>query len=57
MVRLDRFTRAVERGLEPVADFDSVLAHERAISPELNGRTVLDDRPRRQRKQQMSLFE
>jgi len=46
--RLDRFVRAVERRLEPRAHFDAALAHERAISRGLGGRTVFDDRaPRR----------
>lgn len=38
--RLDRFTRAVETGLAPEADFAAAIAHERRISPALNGRTV-----------------
>jgi hypothetical protein len=38
--RLERFARAVEARLEPHADFDATLAHERAISPALGGRTV-----------------
>ena len=42
--RLDRFVKVVEHQLEPAADFDAVLQHERAISPALNGRTVFDDR-------------
>jgi hypothetical protein len=41
--RLDRFVRAIEDRRSPEADFDRVLAHERAISPELGGRTVFDD--------------
>jgi hypothetical protein len=40
MKRLDRFVRAIERRYSPEADFDRVLAHERAISPSLGGRTV-----------------
>jgi hypothetical protein len=44
--RLDRFTRAVEKQIEPQVDFEAALAHERAISPSLNGRTVFDDRRR-----------
>ncbi len=31
--RLDTFVRAVESELEPHADFDAVVAHEKAISP------------------------
>src|SRR5262249_13814986 len=31
--RLDRFVRAIERACSPGADFDGVVAHERAISP------------------------
>ena len=38
--RLDRFVRAVEERARPTADFDRAVAHERAISPQLNGRTV-----------------
>jgi uncharacterized protein len=38
--RLERFTRAVEARLEPQADFEATLAHERASSPSLGGRTV-----------------
>ena len=35
MKRLDRFVRAVERRYSPEADFDSVMAHEHAISKSL----------------------
>jgi hypothetical protein len=42
--RLERFTRAVEGRLEPRADFAATLAHERAISASLDGRTVFDER-------------
>jgi uncharacterized protein len=38
--RLEQFARAVEQRLEPVADFDAILAHEREISPSLDGRSV-----------------
>ena len=44
--RLDRFVRAVEEHYSPEADFDAIVAHEHAISPELNGRSVFD-RPRK----------
>jgi hypothetical protein len=44
--RLDRFTRAVEKQIKPQVDFEAALAHERAISPSLDGRTVFDDRRR-----------
>ena len=54
--RLDRLTRAVEQGSEPVADFQATIARERRISAELGGRTVMDDR-RATKKKQMSLFE
>ena len=49
--RLDRFVRAIETQVEPEADFDAVIAHENAISPSLDGRSVSDDLPR-----QRSLF-
>jgi len=53
--RLNGFVRAVESRVEPVADFDAALAHERRISPQLGGRTVYDDRPKKSK--QLSLFE
>ena len=43
--RLDRLTRSVEEGREPLADFQAAMKHERAVSPSLGGRTVFDDRP------------
>jgi hypothetical protein len=66
--RLDRFVRATEERRSPEADFDRVLAHERAISPDLGGQSRLrdptsiasarqaafDDRPKRPR--QPNLF-
>ena len=48
MKRLESFTCAVERRSSPSVDFDAVIAHERAISPQLNGRTVFDKRDKRQ---------
>lgn len=50
--RLDRFTRVIEQRLSPVADFNAALAHERAISPSLDGRSVFDDLPVRKRQKQ-----
>jgi hypothetical protein len=49
--RLDRFVRAVEARRSPEADFDAVIAHERAISSSIGGRTVFDDVRRRKRRQ------
>jgi uncharacterized protein len=54
MSRLDAFVRAIERRRRPEADVEAAIAHERAISRSLGGRTVLDDR--RPRKGQMNLF-
>ena len=57
--RLDRFTRMVEKQRQPKADFEAAMAHERAISPSLDGRTVFDDRdpkPRKKDEQQLKLF-
>jgi hypothetical protein len=51
--RLESFVRAVESELEPRADFDAVIAHEKAISPSLDGRSVFDDKPKHR---QLSLF-
>ena len=61
MARLDAFTRGIERRRDPHADVDATIAHERAISPALGGRTVLDDRPAPRRRAtsahgQLSLF-
>jgi uncharacterized protein len=52
MKRLDRFTRAVENLYAPEANFSATVVHERAISGNLGGRTVFDDRarPTRQRR-------
>jgi hypothetical protein len=44
--RLDRFVREVEKRVQPEANFDAAIAHERRISKSLGGRTVFDDRPR-----------
>lgn len=49
--RLNQFVAAIESELEPQADFDAVICHERAISPSLDGRSVFDARPK-----QLSLF-
>ena len=49
--RLEGFVRTVEHQLKPEANFDEVIAHEEAISPSLDGRSVFDDKPR-----QRSLF-
>ena len=42
MKRLEKFVRAVETKYAPEADFDAVMAHEHAISPSLDGRSVFD---------------
>jgi len=44
--RLERFARTVETELSPSAEFEKVIAHEEAISPSLDGRSVFDDRSR-----------
>ncbi len=51
--RLDRFVRAVETEFQPQAGFDAVIAHEEAISPSLDGRSVFDDKPKQR---QLKLF-
>ena len=40
------FIRAVENQIQPEAEFDEVVAHEKAISRSLDGRSVFDDTPR-----------
>ncbi len=56
--RLENFVRAVECCFEPRADFDAVIAHERAISPQLDGRSVFDEPKKKVRPapEQLSLF-
>jgi len=44
--RLERFVRTVETRLEPQADFKALVDHETAISPSLNGRTVMGSKRR-----------
>ena len=44
--RLDRFVRNVEERCGPQADFARAIAHERAISPSLDGRSVGGGRKR-----------
>jgi hypothetical protein len=51
--RLESFVRLVESELEPRAAFDAVIAHEKAISPSLDGCSVFDDKPKQR---QLSLF-
>ena len=43
MKRLHSFVKAVEKTYAPEADFNAVMATEKAISPALGGRTVFDD--------------
>ena len=52
--RLESFVRTIESELEPRADYDAARVHENAISPSLAGRSVFDDKKKRQR--QLSLF-
>jgi uncharacterized protein len=54
MRRLDCFVRAVEHSLQPEADFAAVITHERANSKNLNGRSVFDQTPKKER--QLKLF-
>jgi hypothetical protein len=56
--RLDRFTRAVEKRYETTAHLEQLIAHENAISPSLDGRSVFDDKPARKRpaEKQLQLF-
>jgi hypothetical protein len=56
--RLDRLTRSVEEGRQPLANFNATLEHEHRISRSIGGRTVFDDRRGRQFDEtgQQSLF-
>jgi uncharacterized protein len=56
-LRLNRFVEAIEKRVEPEADFDAAMAHERKISKSVGGRTVFDDRKKRSNQsKQLSLF-
>lgn len=57
--RLDQLTRSVEQQLEPQANFEAALAHERRISKSIGGRTVFDQGRRtadNDKAAQLSLF-
>jgi hypothetical protein len=56
--RLDRFVRAIGERCAPQAAFDVLVAHERAVSPGLGGRTVFDGRQKKRRSgpEQLNLF-
>ncbi|HYJ96060.1 MAG TPA: DUF763 domain-containing protein, partial [Vicinamibacterales bacterium] len=54
MSRLDAFVRGIERRRQPQADVQATIAHERAMSRSLGGRTVFDDK--KPRKGQLDLF-
>jgi hypothetical protein len=51
--RLDRFVRVIEQQCTPEADFEAILAHECAISGQLDGRSVFD-RPMKPRRNAVS---
>src|SRR5437867_4450444 len=53
--RLDRFVHAIERSYSPEANFEATIAHEHAISPQLDGRSVFDRPKRAERARQLSL--
>ena len=58
--RLDQLTRTVEERAAPAADFQNVIARERALSNSLGGRTVFNGRKPsdlRKPERQLSLFE
>ena len=57
--RLEAFTRTVEARFAPRADFEAAVAYEKSISPELDGRSVFDDKKKntsRKKSPQMSMF-
>jgi uncharacterized protein len=61
--RLDKLARTVEQDRSPEANFQDAIAHERAISSSIGGRTVFDDSKSSMRKvenpkeeRQLSLF-
>ena len=60
MRRLDAFARMIEQSLDPRADVDATIAHERATSRAHGGRTALEDiepvSPKTQPRGQLTLF-
>ncbi len=57
--RLDQFVRKIEETFAPKADFKTIMEYEAAISPSLDGRSVLSNRKRSTiapRTNQLSLF-
>jgi len=54
--RLNHFVEQVERRAETQVNFDRLIAHEKAISPSLGGRTVMDDRKPAKGPAQLKLF-
>ena len=54
--RLEKFTRAIEQRCAPEADFDQAIAHERALSPSLDGR-VVGQKMKRKGPAQLLLFD
>jgi uncharacterized protein len=62
MSRLDSFARAIEKHHDPEADVAATIAHERAISRSLGGRTVFNDtednhQADKRRRGQLDLFD
>jgi hypothetical protein len=55
--RLHKFVESVQANFQPKAELQSLAAHEMALSPSLDGRSVLRQRPKpRPESAQMSLF-
>ena len=54
--RLNEFVRQVQNHMQPVVDFQAAIAYERAISPTLGGRSVMDDKKSTGRGVQLKLF-
>jgi len=53
--RLDRLTRAVKQQMNPVADFEAIVAHEQSISASVGGRSVGRRRTSRELAEQLNL--
>ena len=54
--RLERFVQTLEKRNTPQANFSQVIAHEKAISKSLGGRTVSQRSGRAKKGEQLSLF-
>ena len=56
LARLEKFSSAIEKRFAPEADFERAIAHERALSPSVDGR-VVGQKAARKSSRQLFLFD